>query len=326
MGNANDTPMVNTTGLTGAAPIWAQFMKVAIQQLTGGHPSPFVEPPGVVERVVCAISGTDPSQWCPKQRSEYFAADQLPPSKENDLWQTVTIDTWTGLKASTACSTFTADQFVINVTDPWAIKWITNNSDGQKWATQMGFKQPFVFTPQRECTASDPKPTLSFTNLTDGSTITTSPLEIDGVANSDTDFDYFTLQYGLGDSPSKFSPLVDHMKTPVTQPDKIYSWDLTDIPPGEITLQLYMHSTRNTYAKEQIHLNLQVPTQTPTATSTATSTSTDTETPTMTPSPTVTLTPTPLPPSQTPFPSLTPLPNLTPLPSLTPTPSEIPTS
>jgi hypothetical protein len=332
VGNANYTPMVNTTGLTGAAPIWAQFMKVAIQQLTGGNPTPFVKPPGVVERVVCAISGTEPSQWCPEQRSEYFAADQLPPSKENDLWQNVTIDTWTGLKASAACSTFTATDFAINVTDPWAVKWITNTSDGQKWAESMGFKQPFFFTPQSECQASDPRPNLAFANLINGQTITTSPIDIYGVANSDTNFDYFTLEYGLGDSPSQFKPLVEHMTTPVKLPDKIYSWDLMDIPPGGITLQLYLHSTSNTYAKVQIHLNIQVPTQTPTPTTTATSTLTATATPTMTLTNTITLTPlpptstvtlTPLPP--TPTVTLTSLPpTQTQIASLTPTPSKTP--
>jgi penicillin-binding protein 1C len=312
VGNANYTPMENTTGLTGAAPIWAQFMKTAIQQLTGGNPTPFVKPPGIVERVVCAISGTEPSQWCPQQRSEFFAADQLPPSKENDLWQKVTIDTWTGLKASAACSTFTTDQFALNVSDPWAIKWINDTSDGQKWAENMGFKQPFFFTPQRECTANDPKPNLSFANIADGSTVRMSPLDIYGVASSDTDFDYFTLEYGLGDSPSQFKPLVEHMTTPVKLPDKIYTWDMKDVPPGGVTLQLYMHSTRNTYAKVQIHLNIQVPTQTPTPTTTATTTWTPTSTSTVTVTPTQTQTS--LPPTPTPTVSLTPTPSETPTP------------
>ncbi len=45
VGNPDNTPMQGTTGLTGAAPIWSQFMNVAIQQLTGGKPTPFVPPP-----------------------------------------------------------------------------------------------------------------------------------------------------------------------------------------------------------------------------------------------------------------------------------------
>ncbi len=40
VGNADYTPMNNTTGLTGAAPIWAQFMEFGISKLTGGNPIP----------------------------------------------------------------------------------------------------------------------------------------------------------------------------------------------------------------------------------------------------------------------------------------------
>ena len=107
VGNADYTPMQGTSGLTGAAPIWASFMQTAIQQLTGGNPSAFVKPAGIVERVVCSASGTEPSQWCPDQTSEIFAADQLPLAKGYDLWQKATIDTWTGLLASPACDDFT---------------------------------------------------------------------------------------------------------------------------------------------------------------------------------------------------------------------------
>jgi membrane peptidoglycan carboxypeptidase len=44
VGNADYTPMQNTTGLSGAAPIWSQFMQAAIPQLTGGNPTPVHAP------------------------------------------------------------------------------------------------------------------------------------------------------------------------------------------------------------------------------------------------------------------------------------------
>ena len=78
VGNADYTPMLNTTGVTGAGPIWAQFMTYAINYLTGGNPTPFAIPSGIEQRTICTVSGTQPSQWCPSQRQEYFAADQPP--------------------------------------------------------------------------------------------------------------------------------------------------------------------------------------------------------------------------------------------------------
>ena len=295
VGNANYTPMENILGITGAAPIWSQFMQKAIQQLTGGKPTPFIKPPGVVEKVVCAISGTEPSQWCPDQRTEYFAADQLPPSKDHDLWQNALIDTWTGYRATPDCAGYTEQKFAANVSDPWAQKWILNTKDGQAWAKKMKFSQPIVFAPQQDCKASDPRPNIAFANITDGQTITTSPLEIYGSVDATANFDYFRLDYGTGDSPTDWTTLIDHVTAPVKQTDKLFTWDISKLPAGEITLRIYMHSTKGTYAEKRIHLNLQVPTPTPTLTPTPTATLTPTATPTLTSTPTPTQTPTPTP-------------------------------
>ena len=99
IGNADYTPMLNTSGLRSAAPVWSNVMQAGMQHVAGANPTPFNQPGGVVERVICEISGTLPSQWCPQQRSEIFAADQPPLAKEEDLWQKIVIDTWTGLRA-----------------------------------------------------------------------------------------------------------------------------------------------------------------------------------------------------------------------------------
>lgn len=293
VGNADYTPMEHTTGVTGAAPIWAQFMQAGIQSLTGGKASPFVKPPGVVERVVCAVSGTEPSEWCPEQRGEYFAADQLPSPKDNDLWQKVKVDTWTGLRASSACSDFTEEKFAINVKDASAVKWIKESGDGKAWAEKMGFSEPFYFAPDRECKADDPHPNLSFSGLSDGQTVTTNPLDIFAVADAPSNFDSYRLEYGVGTDPSEWKVLVDKATNPVKQPDKIYTWDLKDVPAGDVTLKLTLKSTQDTYAEKKIHLKLQVPTPTPTLTPTPTATSTSL--PTHTPHPTATPTDTPAP-------------------------------
>jgi penicillin-binding protein 1C len=316
VGNADYTPMQNTTGLTGAAPIWAQFMQTAIQQLTGGNPSPFNRPAGIVERVICSISGTEPSQWCPQQRSEYFAANNPPLPKEDDLWQKVTIDTWTGFKASADCNAFTDEKFALNVTDPWARKWIQNDPQGQAWAKDNGFTDPIYFVPDRACKADDPRPVLSFSGLSEGQVITNPSLDIYGTADATANFDYFKLDYGPGSDPHDWKTLVDNNHSPVKQADKIYTWDLTDVPSGEVTLRLYLHSTKGTYAEKRIHLMLQVPTPTPTPTRTPTATSTFTATPTSTN--------TPVPPTRTP----TPMPSNTPtlIPTVTPTWTPVPSS
>ncbi len=299
-GNADYTPMINTSGLTGAAPVWAQFMQYAVPLLTGGNPTPFVRPAGVVDRIICSTSGTEPSQWCSQQRSEIYAYDQLPLGADQDLWQKVKIDTWTGLRASNACPDFTKEKLVLNVTDSFARTWIQGSEDGRAWAENLGFGgDEIFFTPERECTADDPKPELIFAGLNDGQTISASPLDIYVVAYANGGFRRFRLEFGVGDDPASWQTLVENLDSAYRNPERIYSWDLATLPPGTVTLRLYMESDHDTYAEKRIRLNLLVPT--PTATPTATPTLTPT--PTMTP----TITPTGIPaPTKTPEPTLPP--------------------
>jgi penicillin-binding protein 1C len=294
VGNADFTPMQGTSGLTGAAPIWSQLMPVALQRLTGGPASGFVRPGGVVERVICTVSGTEPSRWCPNQRSEFFAADQPPLPKEQDLWQNTLVDTWTGLLASGACADFTDEALAVNITDPWAVRWVREDSQGQAWADSLGFSQPLFIVPPRECTGNDPRPLLGFAAPRAGETITQNPLEIYGQVDATAGFRRYTLEYGLGPDPVQWERL-ERENVPVSQADLLYTWDLSEVPEGPVTLRLYMESTGDTFAEARLQINIQLPTPTPTPTPTATATPTPTPTPTQTPTPTVTPTETQVP-------------------------------
>ena len=75
VGNADYTPMINTSGVSGAAPIWANIMQIGIQQLRGGSATAFARPSDVVDMTICSVSGTIPSEYCPSQRTEVFASD-----------------------------------------------------------------------------------------------------------------------------------------------------------------------------------------------------------------------------------------------------------
>ena len=291
IGNADYSSMQNISGVMGAAPVWSEYMQVGIQQLTGGNPSPFMRPAGITERVICSISGTEPSEWCPNQQSEIFAADQPPLPKSEDLWKNVVIDTWTGLEASGECDEFTDEKLTLNVDDPWAIRWIKENPAGQAWAEQKGFSKPLFFTPARACTTDDPHPLLKFTSPGVGETIKVNPLEIFGQAGASGDFDYFQLDYGLGSDPVQWETL-KRDSTMINEPGKLYEWDLEELPTGEITLKLSVFSVKDTFAEIKRRLNLQVPTPTPTPTNTPTPTATPSPTATPTLTPTRTLTPT----------------------------------
>ncbi len=297
VGNPDYTPMVHSTGITGAAPIWAQFMKKAIEQMMGGNPTPFNRPAGIVERVICTVSGTEPSEWCPSQRSEVFSANQPPLPKEQDLWTKVNVDTWTNLRASAACSDYTQEELAINVTDPWAVKWIKDTEEGQAWANDMNFPDASLFVPERECKADDPHPIIDISSPGDGQTVTTNPVDIVGKIDATGDFKVFTLNFGVGTDPAQFTRLL-RSTSPVSQSDTIYTWDVSKLGAGSYTLQVTLRNQENRQVEKTWHILLQVPTPTPTATplptntSIPTSTSEPTSTPTQTQPPGPTSTPT----------------------------------
>lgn len=292
VGNADYTPMQNTSGLTGAAPVWADVMQFAIQRYTGSSPSPFRQPSNVVDEIICSISGTKPSEKCPSQKRELFTQDQPPLPKEEDLWKKVVIDTWTDFKSSSACEEFTKEVWTLNVSEKWALKWINETTKGREWAESMGFSDPVRFTPERECKADDPRPTIVFVGMTDGMAVKQNPLDIYAVVTATSQFKQFSLQYGIGDNPSQWHTLMSGVRQQFSQPAKIYTLDLYSVGAENFTLRIIMESDLKGYAEKKIHLHSLLPTLTPTITPTPTETPTPTATLEETPTPSETVEPT----------------------------------
>jgi penicillin-binding protein 1C len=323
VGNADYSHMENISGVAGAAPIWAEVMKWAIQKYNGGMPSPFVQPAGITDQVICSVSGTLPSEKCPSQKSEIFAAGQPPLPKTEDLWQMVKLDAWTGLRASEICSDYAEDKLTLKVSDPWAVKWIKENSAGQEWARRMGFPDPVIFFPERECKSTDSRPTVMFVGLVDGMTVTRSPLDLYVIVTTPTNFQQFVLRWGAGDNPAQWDIMLDS-KNQYKEPTLLYSLNLYRVNSTRLTLRISVQSINNTWINYDIHLNLILPTLVPTLTPTPTPLPTETPWPTETPTPLPTETPIPSP-TETPIPTETstpvPLPTDTPLPVDTETPT-----
>jgi membrane carboxypeptidase/penicillin-binding protein PbpC len=91
-GNASHEAMRNITGLTGAAPIWHQFIRTVLE---GTPIEAFTRPPGLVRTDVCALSGLLPTPNCPLHRMEWFI-EGTQPSLPDTIYRQVTIDTATG--------------------------------------------------------------------------------------------------------------------------------------------------------------------------------------------------------------------------------------
>ncbi|GIK65100.1 MAG: penicillin-binding protein 1A [Chloroflexota bacterium] len=119
VGNADNTPMTNVTGITGAGPIWNQFMR---EVLYGQPELQFERPEGLVRAEVCATSGLLPTEYCPVRKWEWFI-DGTVPTESDNFYQPFLIDSRTGLLATEDTPTEFQEEKVYLVLPPEARDW-----------------------------------------------------------------------------------------------------------------------------------------------------------------------------------------------------------
>lgn len=87
VGNSDYQAMHNVTGLTGAAPIWADAMRSILQ----GHPDKiFEQPDGLIQIEVCDLSGLLPTENCPHTKTEWFISGTQPTTPDTFYQRTAT--------------------------------------------------------------------------------------------------------------------------------------------------------------------------------------------------------------------------------------------
>jgi 1A family penicillin-binding protein len=290
VGNADNSEMVSLPGSRGAAPIWHDFMEAA---LAGQPVRNFVRPEGIVEVEICADSGTQPSEYCPRRKMEIFAEDQSPLGPEHDWYQT--------------CPEYGWDQPVVVITDP----------QGREWAQAQGLP----LAPPDFCTGpSGPQDVrITFPNP---DTPVSGVVAVIGTVTL-PDFAHYVVEYGVGSNPQGWGWISGPHLAQVRD-GELTEWDTTHLAPGTYTLKVTAWDTRGHKFEARAHFSLGGPPVTPTSTATPTAapaeTPTSEPTQTATPEPIETETPTPEP-TETPTPEETD----TSTPEATPTSTEEPT-
>jgi membrane peptidoglycan carboxypeptidase len=226
VGNSNNTPMQNVTGVTGAGPIWNEFMTVA----HAGEPVvPFAPPAGVRQFEVCADTGTIPSDVCPERRTRWYAEDRPPLPKEKDLWQKLRMVRGTNELATE----FTpADQVEERVFKIYPAEY-------RAWAEAHGMPQPPADAPP----VTDPSQVqVAIVDPPDGMQVS-GVVAVFGSANV-PDFASYELQYGESHDPGAFStPIYGPVGGPVVN-GPLGQWDTTGLQNGPHTLRLLVRDQR----------------------------------------------------------------------------------
>lgn len=96
VGNANNVPMLDVTGVSGAGPIYNLFMRTVKR---GELTSEFIEPEGLSQVEVCNLSGLLPTEHCNRRINELFIPG-TEPTEYDTFHQVFAIDMETGLLAT----------------------------------------------------------------------------------------------------------------------------------------------------------------------------------------------------------------------------------
>ena len=314
IGNANYSEMRDITGISGAGPIWNQFMTVAHADLPVAE---FTPPPGVRQVEVCADTGTQPSQACPDRRRHWFADDRPPLPPERDLYQLVRLDRNSGQLANEFTPRDAVEEKIFKIyPEPY-----------REWAERNGIPQPPINPDDR----FDFQPELFIRQPVEGEVVS-GLVPIFGTANT-PGFRSFELQYGISHDPGAFSaPFAGPYGAPVID-GFLGEWDTRGLGEGPHTLRLVVTGENGALYERQVRVFVAAATPTPEPTATWTPLP---PTPTWTPPPpTPTWTPTvPLPteiPAEIPTETPTEIPTETPTPlpaepTATETPTETPTA
>ncbi len=238
VGNTDNSPTYNVSGLQGAGPIWHNFMERAHE----GRPiRDFTRPPGIVELEVCALSGTIPSSVCPERRSEIFFKDQPPLGPEHDIYQLIEVDRNTGLRANEFCRTNVEERYY-EVYPP----------DGREWAIEQGIEQP----PEEYCPSTNI--VARITSPIDGSRAQ-GFITLEGAATA-ANFSHYQVELGQGTSPQQFMRIHGPVHKLVEQ-GVLGVFDTTEVENGPYTLRLVVVDRSGGAVENRVRLLVDNPPQ-----------------------------------------------------------------
>ena len=243
-GNSNNDPMDHVPGSLGAAPIWQQVM----QKLHEGLPvEPFVRPPGLEEKVVCAVSGLLPTENCPNTVKEIFIQGTAPTAHCN-VHQKFRVNRETGRLATVYTPPELIEERVYAIYPPEAADWVRQNEIPQPPTLYDDAYGPGPA--DEEVAILEPRP---YQYISGG-------MVVRGNARG-PDFRLWRLEFGEGMDPSSWSQIGGDHYDARHHADLDY-WDVSALSPGLYSLQLRVvqHSGNVRNATIQVNVDNITPT------------------------------------------------------------------
>ena len=238
VGNADNSEMKGTTGVTGAAPIWHDFLAQATKSMPVKD---FERPPGIAEREICADTGTLPSEFCSKRTIEVFAENQMPLGAEVDPHRPQCPDVPTSVAL-----------FGYPGADPFVRAW-AGSANGQKWAQSHGV----TLVPVGDCSAGPAVATgpvlIGIASPAEGETVSGNVVVVGTVSGP---LDHYEVTYQRGQRGAWEWVSGPHLSTVDNGP--LTEWNVGDLSSGEYTLRIVAYAQHNGGTTEA-RVRVQVP-------------------------------------------------------------------
>lgn len=227
VGNHDNAPMQEVTGLVGAGAIWHAVMEY-VHNRDDLPIEIWDKPDTIVEERVCMTSGLRPTRYCP-QKEEIFYYDSTlgidyRPNQVDSYWQEINVNACNNTLATVYSPADCVEPRVYFVYPPELEDWAEDTPGLELPPTESdiaGTESPF-----RPVRITEP----SFLDRVSGE------IEIRGNAQDD-ELDYFYLEMGVGDNPENWQRLTEN--SPENGRNILLgSWDTRSLPDGLYTLRL----------------------------------------------------------------------------------------
>ncbi len=241
VGNADNSPMIGTNGIMGAAPIWNQVMTTA---LNGKPVQQFPAPQTVGPITICADYGSADFADCPaaSRKQEMFFAPN-PPIPAEQIVKVLKVDQFSGLVANQYCPDYTTTKVYMANLDETALNWLNTTGAGQAWATAHKLTIPVTPAPTQQCDQTTPRPVVKITNPQQGQTVS-GLIQVMGSVNV-PNFSRYQLELAQSARPDVTAKLGDPIRSQPTADNSFLSgWDTNNVPDGQYNLRLTAYDSQ----------------------------------------------------------------------------------
>ena len=270
-GNTDGAPMRNTSGVTGAAPIWRAFMETVFADpgleavvRRPGEPMDFPRPEGLVEAPICELSSLDFGPDCPVMRTELFIDPTRPvtiglpasgplvqPEVSASTGITLPVDpAWTVAQVIPLAPAQGPDRpapLLCTTTlggTPMAVIRVPEDPEeaarAREWAAEKGIPaEPPPCEGQMAGAAPGVMAAARITSPKPGSVIT-GPVDIIGSAVFDPrEFQFYKVEFGYGSDPTDWITMGNVHPNPVVN-GWLETWYADSLPPGPYALRVVL--------------------------------------------------------------------------------------